>query len=171
MKKNPRIIDLLKNEPNPILQIILNGHLYIEYILNKILENSLVNAKVMNIEMLSFFRKVNMLFAMGKIEKEMNEFLLSLNKIRNEYAHNYYYAPEYEDAYRLVNTAKQAGVYFKDDRIFGIGKGAKDLYDVGAIFTDTIFNTFQELLYRNINCFTQEEIKDINLLDTNGQRF
>ncbi|MCK4798639.1 MAG: hypothetical protein KAT05_14775 [Spirochaetes bacterium] len=164
-KKNintkPNIWELLENKPDKTFLLIIRGHLYIEYLLNEILQRTLKDPRAINIDKLGFYKKVTLLRAIGTISKEMKVYLQSFNEIRNKYAHDLKFQPDYQVAYKLAKEAQKAGIYFKDDRIFGIGQDAKEYYSIGAIFSDVIINTFQELLSNNHNIFSQSEIKEL----------
>jgi len=94
----------------------------------------------------------------GKISEEMKDFLLSFNKMRNNYAHNLKFQPDFEEAYKIAKEAQRTGIYFKDERIFGVEHDSKDYYNIYAIFSDVIINTFQELIFKNPSIFPQDEV-------------
>ncbi len=168
MNEKPNIWELIENEQDPTLNLIIKGHLYIEYLLNMILQNTHLDHQSIDIENYGFFKKVTLLKSKEMISEEMRDYLLSFNKMRNNYAHNLKFHPDYEEAYKIAKAAQTSGIHFKDKRIFGVGHDSKDHYSIYAIFFELIINTFQEIIFKNPDTFSKNEVKDlmINTDDT-----
>ena len=74
--------------PNEDLSLIIQYHLLIEECFNLILEKNLRYPEILEVDRLGFFRKVQLVCALGYIPKDLYEPLSQLNKIRNKFAHN-----------------------------------------------------------------------------------
>ena len=70
-------------EPNPLRSHVITLHLYVEYWLDKIL--SAIGAS--NIDRMTFNRKINFLNDKGIIEEDLFNNIVSINRLRNVYAH------------------------------------------------------------------------------------
>lgn len=72
------------------LGLIIKGHLLIEYILNQIIEQTFKKPEVFfkDNRANSFSVKLNILYSLGLIPMHIYKNIQSVNKIRNQYAHN-----------------------------------------------------------------------------------
>jgi hypothetical protein len=72
------------------LTIILKGHLIVEYMLDAIIKEKFKNPK--KILGYSFFRKLEILFSLGLLPDYLFRNIVTLNNIRNNYAHDLTYS-------------------------------------------------------------------------------
>ncbi|MTD30148.1 hypothetical protein [Planomicrobium sp. YIM 101495] len=77
---------LLETEHDNLLIIILKAHMFIEQELYKIIEKVMVNPEALKLKYLS--EKLQLVYALGLVEKDAYASLTKLNDIRNSYAHN-----------------------------------------------------------------------------------
>lgn len=70
-------------DPNPLRSHVITLHLYVEYWLDKILKC----IGISNIEKLTFNKKINCLNNNGAIKENLFNNVVSINKLRNVYAH------------------------------------------------------------------------------------
>jgi hypothetical protein len=158
MPKQPNIINFIDEQASEQLHLVLRGHLYIEYLLNEIINRSVQNPKELESRRMSFFKKVRLLHALGKIDKPITDLLLSLNSVRNSFAHELYFQVSFDEAFKLVKVAAQAGVDFSDDSIHGDYDFSKECYGVWGILHEVISNTFAHLVWLNEDIFSSDEI-------------
>jgi hypothetical protein len=80
--------ELLKivNQDDP-LQVVLRGHLVRESSLIKLIESALRHPKEVELQQISFSRRVDLGVAMGVLPKDMRARFLRINQIRNRFAH------------------------------------------------------------------------------------
>lgn len=69
------------------LQVILRGHLYLEYELEKLLRLELAEPDCILTNRFMFASKVNLAVALGLLPKDIKKMYEKLNSIRNNYAH------------------------------------------------------------------------------------
>ena len=79
----------LKNNEDE-LGLIIKGHLFVEYILNHIIQKKFKKPKLIfdDGRSNSFSVKLNILYSLGIIPKYLYQNISNVNKIRNQYAHN-----------------------------------------------------------------------------------
>lgn len=85
--KNLRLEFLQDVKHEEILIVMLRAHLYIEQELIAIIEKCLVNSKVMDVERLTFIQKLNLVYALGILDKSVHRAIAKFNNIRNGFAH------------------------------------------------------------------------------------
>ncbi len=81
-----KVLDLVNQDDH--LQVVIRCHLVIEHFLVKIIEIKLPNPKEFQTDSLNFRQKVELAIALNGINKGKKGILLSLNKLRNRYAHD-----------------------------------------------------------------------------------
>jgi hypothetical protein len=91
----------------------------------------------------------------------MKDYLIRFNKLRNEYTHRIKFKPDLDLAHKIAREAKEAGIYFKDDRIFGRKPDAEKIYNIKAILFEVIINTFQEILFTHKDLFSKDEVNEL----------
>jgi len=80
------ILDLVNNGDE--LQISIRCHLIVEHFLIQVIEKRLMYKNEFKIDKLSFRQKIELAIALGAIEKDMKGIFLSINKLRNQFAHD-----------------------------------------------------------------------------------
>jgi hypothetical protein len=75
------------NAPDELIAV-LRSHQDLDVLLADIINESLVESHFLEIERIPFSLKVELVVALGKIEKEARPALLRFNSIRNEFAHD-----------------------------------------------------------------------------------
>lgn len=71
------------------LHLVIRSHLYTEVMLNSIIKNNFTNSE--KIVEYSYFQKIQLLVALGKLDNRLSADLIHLNKLRNKFAHNLHY--------------------------------------------------------------------------------
>lgn len=70
------------------LELVLRGHLWIESLLNGVIESRMRNAEALNLDRMTFAGKVDLAFALGAIDSDSAGWFRALNKMRNRLAHS-----------------------------------------------------------------------------------
>jgi hypothetical protein len=91
-------------EPESSFEILLRGHLWIESLINRILEVHIVDAKALDLDRATFRQKVDIAQAFGFISPQDGAALRVLNRLRNKLAHNLKAEPNDEGIQELVST-------------------------------------------------------------------
>ena len=91
-------------EPESSFEILLRGHLWIESLLNNVLEVHMVDTKALDLDRATFRQKVDIAQAFGFIEPGDGAAFRVLNRLRNKLAHNLKAEPGEEDIRELVTT-------------------------------------------------------------------
>lgn len=79
-----------------IMYVLVKAHLYIEYELEEILRKYVKYSEHLNLSSMSFSQKENLVLALGIVPDSEKNSLHSINKIRNNFAHNLDY--EFDEA-------------------------------------------------------------------------
>lgn len=90
-------------KPENAFEILLRGHLWVENLLNRILETQIVSPGVIDIDRMAFRQKVDTADAFGFISIEDGKALRELNRMRNKLAHNLLEEPGQADFAFLVS--------------------------------------------------------------------
>jgi hypothetical protein len=91
-------------EPESSFEILLRGHLWVESLMNSVLEAHIVDAKALDLDRVAFRQKVDIAQAFGFITQEDGAAFRVLNRLRNKLAHNLTAEPNEDDIRALVNT-------------------------------------------------------------------
>ncbi|MGE7907519.1 hypothetical protein ACQKNS_24425 [Peribacillus sp. NPDC094092] len=104
-------------EHNDILMVILKTHLYIEKEMIELTEEFFKFPK--KLSEYKFKARLNLLYSLGIIEKQLYEPISSINDIRNKFAHNLTYEFTKKDYKRIKDTlSKETLTEFKKDKDF-----------------------------------------------------
>jgi hypothetical protein len=99
-------------EPNSSFEILVRGHLWIEFLMNRVLEVHIVDASALDLDRMSFRQKIDVAQVFGFIHSEDGKAFRRLNRLRNELAHNVMAQPTESEIASLVDmiagTAKTA---------------------------------------------------------------
>jgi len=109
------------------LQIVLRGHLYVEYELERLLRKNMENPDSILTDRFMFMNKVNLAIALGLLPKSRKKAYKKLNDLRNKYAHRLRFEVEHKDL---------------DDFISDMDKEVRD-----EVFTDEFGNKTHEEVY------------------------
>lgn len=154
-KEIHNIIDFY-NEYDENLIRYIKGHLFLEYIMNIILEKSL-NAEIGKH---TFNKKIHLLYDNNFINNEEKNLLVSINRLRNKIAHVLDFKFSFDELFDLVKMSVECGVDYSDHTIFDNRKLSKEWYGVGGIINELFPNLFCHLLYKNEKYFNDMEIYD-----------
>lgn len=158
--ERPNIIQFISESATEELNLVLRGHLYLEALLNQIIHRSLQYPRAIDETRQSFYAKVKLLRALGKIDQKLEKLLLTLNSLRNKIAHQLRYEITFDDAFDLARIAAEAGIDFSDETAFNDRSLCEEFYGITGVLSETISNTFQDIVWQNENLFTKEEISD-----------
>lgn len=160
MNEKPNIVNFIDERASEKLHLVLRGHLYLEYLLNEIVDKKTDNPTALQSLNFGFYKKVKYLLAIGVIDDQFSELLLFFNSIRNSYAHKLHYDLDFDVVFELVSKASAAGVDFSDETIFQDRALSKEWYGTFGVLHEVISNTFQDLVWQNEDIFTQDEISE-----------
>lgn len=158
MTDKPNIVKLIEEKPNIEMQLVLRGHLYLEFLLNEILTKKVTKDFKIDGIRLSFFQKVQLLNSMGLIDMLTKQVLLTINSIRNSYSHKLTFVLSFDNVFTLVNIAANAGIEFSDETIFQDIKKSEEWYGTYGVLMEVLSNTFHHIVYTNDELFDQNEI-------------
>lgn len=74
--------------PNSSFEVLLRGHLWAEFLVNKLLEVHMVDARSLDLDRAGFRQKVDLAQPFGFLSDAEGDALRALNKLRNKLAHN-----------------------------------------------------------------------------------
>jgi hypothetical protein len=77
----------------------------------------------------------------------MKDYLLMINEIRNNFAHNLGYKFLFEDVYKLVKKAGEVGVDFSDETIFENKELSEEWYGLEGVIQEIFQNTAIDLSF------------------------
>lgn len=146
------ILDFYNNYDENLIRFI-KGHLFIEFAINKIIENALNSSIKKTVAKKIYLLKDNLLIS----EKEF-DLLIALKNQRNEIAHNLNYDLTFEEMYNLVMLSVKAGVDYSDSTIYKNKKLSEEWYGIQGIIDEIFPNTFCHLLCQNEQYFENDEI-------------
>ena len=108
----------------------IQGHLVIEFLLIKIIEIS--QPKLIDLaEGLNHHRLIQLAFGLGHLTDEQCDTLISINQMRNKFAHHLTYEPPIEDVKQIFNKASKSFSDLTDGIMQGIDeiKGKTNISD------------------------------------------
>lgn len=150
------IIDYYNEADTAFLFEFLRGHLYLEYILNILIEKSIKDKQKNEFD--TFNKKIKVLKESNIIDGNMKELLSGINRIRNKLAHQIDFEINFEMMFTLVRISSRAGVEYSDDHIYTNEQYSKECYGIDGIIKELFPNTFCQLLYNNERYFGDKEI-------------
>ena len=150
-KKKLNILNFYQ-EYDSCLIAYIKGHLFLENAFNKILEK--LNLDINK----TFFQKIQLLYDNKKISKNMKIFLESINKIRNNIAHDLYYDLEFNEVFKLIKLSINSGVIYSDDAIWKNIYYSEEFYGLEGVIDELFVNSFSKLFEDNKNLFKIEEL-------------
>jgi hypothetical protein len=91
-------------EPESAFEILLRGHLWIENLIQRIIEINIVNAGVLDLDRMGFRQKIDIAQAFGFINPEIGNAFKALNRLRNKLAHDLMAEPSESEVNHLVSV-------------------------------------------------------------------
>lgn len=142
---NPNLNYLLSLFENEIIAAFINGHLIFEALLIQFIK--LKSGENKNWEKLNFPDKVAKCIELGFFDGKIGNFLLLVNDIRNNYAHNLGYRITFDELFILAQKAGEAGIDFSDETIYLNKKLSKEWYGEKGIIQEVFQNTAIDLSF------------------------
>lgn len=132
----------------------IKGHLFLEFAMNTIIEKAL-NVTTRN---KTFSNKITLLYDNSLLSPMERDLLKSINKERNEIAHNLNYELTFDVVFHLVRMSGEAGVAYSDETIYRNKKLSSEWYGIDGIMIELFPNLFCHLFYQNEEYFEGNEI-------------
>lgn len=142
--------------------VFIRGHLYLEALMTEIIKKTYKDSdSALEIGKM-FYNKIKLLKAIGIIDKDMENLLLEINKIRNKMAHNMEYRLSFDDLYNLIIVSYNAKVNYSDDNISEEYYCKRYYFDENETIgvTELMSNTFHKMIIMT-GIFTNEEIDEM----------
>ena len=97
----------LAGDPNPFVSVV-KGHAYIESMLMSIIGSAILEYKELELDRMTFTKKVRLCTALGLIHTEVSHVLLEFANIRNRFAHQVW--PEFtkKELRNFLNVLRQS---------------------------------------------------------------
>lgn len=89
-------------KPDTSFEILLRGHLWMENLVNDILDVQIVDSTTLDLDRMGFRQKIDIAQAFGFISQEDGRALRELNRLRNRLAHNLWAEPSESDIRNLI---------------------------------------------------------------------
>jgi hypothetical protein len=89
--------------PDSSLEVMLRGHLWIESLINQLLEIAAVDSRALDLDRIGFQRKIDVAQAFGLVQRRDGHALRAMNRIRSRLAHDLAAGPTAEDLFDLEN--------------------------------------------------------------------
>ncbi len=121
------------------LQVVLRGHLYVEWFLNKILKQNLKRPESIK-SRFGFGQKVELAIALGVISEKWRDPLIDLNDLRNSYAHEVSLGTEIDKS-RAMKMVRKFSAEFQTTVVEGWDK-------IGLTPLDIVRRCIMELIAR-----------------------
>ena len=144
--ENPNLDHLLSLFGNEIMAAFINGHLIIEALLVQFIEHKIGYDE--KTSKWNFPNKVKKCIEFEYFDENIEAFLLMINDIRNNYAHNLGYKLTFDELFLLVKNAGQAGIDFSDETIYLNKELSKEWYGEYGIIQEIFQNTAMDLSFK-----------------------
>jgi hypothetical protein len=89
--------------PESFFEILLRGHLWIENLINDVIDVHMTDPSALDLDRISFRQKIDIAQGFGFINPEDGRSLRVLNRLRNKLAHNVMAEPSQNEIRDLVN--------------------------------------------------------------------
>lgn len=143
--EDPNLDHLMSLFGNENMAAFINGHLIIEALLIQFIEHKIGSTK--KLKKLNFPEKVKKCVELNYFDKKIETFLLMINDIRNNYAHNLGYSITFDELFILAQSAGKAGIDFSDETIYLNKEISKEWYGEYGIIQETFQNTAMDLSF------------------------
>ncbi len=141
--ENPNLDHLMSLFGNETIAAFINGHLIIEALLVQFIEHK--NGRDEKLSKWNFPTKVKKCVELEYFDEKIEAFLLTINDIRNNYAHNLGYALTFDELFILAEKAGQAGIDFSDETTCLDQELSKESYGEDGIIQEIFQNTAMDL--------------------------
>lgn len=143
---NPHIENYFKESASSLLGEVLYYHLTLEALLTELIRSSGDAPSERILDRMTFKKKADECFRMGKLTSSMHGAVSELNKVRNRYAHELGYKITFEEVLALANQCGAAGVEFTDNVNGATKAQAQEMgYETLGLLHETFTNTFFEV--------------------------
>ncbi|MCF6130133.1 hypothetical protein L1S35_10635 [Flavobacterium sp. AS60] len=143
--ENPNLDHLMSLFGNEIMAAFINGHLIIESLLVQFIEHKTGSDE--RLSKLNFPNKVKKCVELEYFDEKIEVFLLMINDIRNNYAHNLGYILTFDELFLLAENAGQAGIDFSDETIYLDKELSREWYGEHGIIQEIFQNTAMDLSF------------------------
>lgn len=145
-RPKPNIDHITSLFENSVLGAFVTGHLILESVLAQLIETRKKDGDI-DPYSLSFHSKVKMALNRGLIFQSTAEFLIEVNKIRNNLAHRLGYEINFETVFELAKRAALGGIDFSDDTIHHDKELSEDWYGIEGTIQEIFQNAAQDLSF------------------------
>lgn len=144
-REEPNLDHLMSLFENDVLAAFMTGHLIIESLLIQMI--TLKNGGDEKLLKTNFPQKVKLCVSLSLMDSKMAEYLLMINKVRNNFAHNLGYKFLFDDVFELVKKAGQVGIDFSDETIFEDKNLSSEWYGLKGVIQELFQNTAMDLSF------------------------
>lgn len=142
-RERPNLDHLMSLFDNEVLSAIITGHLIIESLLIQFIELKEGVSELKG----NFPSKVDKCVSLGFFGEDLKEYLLMINNVRNNFAHNLGYKFSFDDCFRLVMKAGEVGIDFSDETIFENRSASERWYGLQGVIQELFQNTAMDLSF------------------------
>lgn len=130
---------------NEIMSAFITGHLIVESILVQMMEFK--GRRKKTILKKNFPDKVKSCIELEYFDNKLGQYLLLINDIRNNYAHNLGYNVTPDELFTLAGKAGNSGIDFSDDTIYQNKEASLECYGIVGIIQEIFQNTAMDLSF------------------------
>lgn len=130
---------------NEIMSAFITGHLIVESVLVQMMEFK--GGRKKSILKKNFPAKVKSCIELQYFDNQIGNYLLLINDIRNNYAHNLGYNVTKDELFTLAGKAGNAGVDFSDETIYRNKEASLEFYGIVGIIQEIFQNTAMDLSF------------------------
>lgn len=142
--ENPNLNHILSLFNNEIMAAFINGHLILENLIIQLIE---LKGNIKNAHKFNFPDKMKKCQELNLFNLKMCDFLNTINKIRNNYAHNLGYKITFDELFLLAQKAGEAGVDFSDETVYLNKELSLKWYGEYGIIQEIFQNTAIDLAF------------------------
>lgn len=143
--ERPNLDHLMSLFENDVLAAFVTGHLIIESLLVQLLV--LKGENKVKMESKNFPYKIDKCKDYSLLSDKMKDYLLSVNRIRNNFAHNLGYRLSFDEIFVLVAKAGEAGIDFSDETIYENKELSLEWYGFRGVIQELFQNTAMDLSF------------------------
>lgn len=125
-----------------IIDLILKGHLVIEAMIAKILENFGFGDEIWK---WSFPKKIEKCISVSPLPHWVGDICLNINDIRNDYCHSLGHRTTFDEVFEYLKKWSNSGLEYTDETIYNNKTYSEECYGVKGILTETLSNTMDEI--------------------------
>lgn len=143
-RPEPNIDHIMSLFENSVLGAFVTGHIILDSVLAQLIETRRKDGDI-DPYSLSFHSKVKMALNRGLIFRSTAEFLIEVNKIRNNLAHRLGYEINFAKVFELAKLAALGGIEFSDGTIHQDKELSEEWYGVKGTIQEIFQNAAQYL--------------------------